>query len=279
MRGNATLKGLHRHTGTYKIQHFHSRLFAQFAVSFCFYPCPSVFIRGGFLLFCSVAIAENRVMPICFDLDGTLGSFRGGYTLLRETVGELMGDMPTQEELEACVGSTDWEIVDELHRNRFGSPIGEHTYAAYEKACLARFEGLFDGRKQSPVAHHGLIRSMTALLDMGYCVSLVSGNTPRILAFKATRLGIDARVTQIGSLPHHSRADLIGKAMRSGPHPHLYVGDRPHDLDAASEVGIPFLAVGDLVPGPHPSVAETADPGEVVELVRRIAGTRSTPPV
>ena len=78
-------------------------------------------------------------MPLCFDLDGTLGHFSSGFVLLREALGGLWGQAPTAEELGRCTGSTDWEIVDELHRMRFGLPLTETGYADYERACVTRF--------------------------------------------------------------------------------------------------------------------------------------------
>lgn len=47
---------------------------------------------------------------VMIDLDGTLGSFGGGYVLLRQALGELWGQEPSAAELQACAGSTDWEI-------------------------------------------------------------------------------------------------------------------------------------------------------------------------
>lgn len=38
-------------------------------------------------------------MPLCFDLEGTLGTFGGGYVLLREALGELWGQPPGEAEL------------------------------------------------------------------------------------------------------------------------------------------------------------------------------------
>lgn len=206
-------------------------------------------------------------MPICFDLDGTLGSFGGGYVLLREALGEIWGEVPSAEALMACTGSTDWEIVDDLKRRRTGLALTEREYAAYDAACLARFQATFHAEGRLPIAHHGLIEGMTRLVDLGHPVWLVSGNTPRILAFKAARLGVDPRIHQLGSLPHHDRAALIRRAVAAGPGPDLYVGDRPHDRDAATEAGVPFLAVGDAVPGDHPVLSPEAEADELLQAV------------
>ncbi len=88
-------------------------------------------------------------MPICFDLDGTLGHFSSGFVLLREALGALWGATPTVEQLRLCQGSTDWEIVDDLHRMRFGRDLDEAGYAAYEDACVARFRATFVPLKRS----------------------------------------------------------------------------------------------------------------------------------
>lgn len=183
-------------------------------------------------------------MPLCFDLDGTLGTFGGGYALLREALGELWGTAPTREELQACAGSTDWEIVDELHRLRFGTGLPEAAYFGFEAACLARFEAAFHPEARDPTRFEGILEGFHRLVDLGHRVWLVSGNTPRTLAFKADRLGIDPRVPRLGSLPGLTRAGLIRRALEGCAGPHLYVGDRPHDRDAAREAGVPFLAIG-----------------------------------
>lgn len=209
-------------------------------------------------------------MPLCFDLDGTLGSFGGGYLLLRETLGELWGAPVEKAELEGCAGSTDWEIVDELHRARFQRGLDENGYAAFEKACLAKFEGAFHPEGRAPVPHAGLIEGLALLLDRGHDLWLVSGNTPKVLDFKAEALRIDPHIRRLGSLPHHDRAGLIRFALERGPAPDLYAGDRPHDRDAAAQAGVPFLAVGDAVPGPHPILAPHAEAKALVEAVEKL---------
>lgn len=206
-------------------------------------------------------------MPLCFDLDGTLGSFGGGYVLLRQALGELWGAEPSAAELQACAGSTDWEIVDEMHRLRFGSPLSVADYEAYDRACLARFQAAFHPNGRTPVIHQGIVAGMWRLVEAGHRVWLVSGNTPRVLEFKAHVLGVDARVPRLGSLPHLDRVGLIRRALDGCAGPHLYVGDRPHDRDAAQRAGVPFLAVGEAVPGDHPRLSETAEAEHLVEAV------------
>ncbi len=209
-------------------------------------------------------------MPLCFDLDGTLGSFGGGYVLLRQALGELWGQEPSAAELQACAGSTDWEIVDEMHRLRFGLPLGVADYEAYDRACLARFQAAFHPKGRSPVIHQGIVAGMGRLVEAGHRVWLVSGNTPRVLDFKARLLGVDDRVPRLGSLPHLDRVGLIRKALEGCTGPHLYVGDRPHDRDAAAKAGVPFLAVGEAVPGDHPRLSEIAEADQLVGAVERL---------
>jgi phosphoglycolate phosphatase-like HAD superfamily hydrolase len=207
-------------------------------------------------------------MPLCFDLDGTLGLFGGGFLLLREALGEVWGEQPDEAELGRCQGSTDWEIVDQMYRARHGAPIPDADYAAYDRACLARFEATFHPEGRAHTAFQGLITGMARLVDLGHRVWLVSGNTPSVLAFKARVLGVDPRIPRLGSLPGLDRADLIRRALQGCPGPHLYVGDRPHDRLAAERAGVPFLGVGSLVPGNHPIL----DPGaEAEHLVRAVA--------
>jgi len=212
-------------------------------------------------------------MPLCFDLDGTLGQFGGGYVLLRKALGDLWGAEPTVEQLRRCTGSTDWEIMGELHAMRFGVPMSEAHYAAYEAACLARFEAAFHPQGHAPTAFRGLIDGMARLVDAGRAVWLVSGNVPRVLAFKAGLLGVDPRIPRLGSLPRLDRAGLIRMAMAGCKGPHLYVGDRPHDRHAAELAGIPFLGVGDLVPGDHPVLPPEAEAEHLVIAVGKLLGT------
>ncbi len=216
-------------------------------------------------------------MPLCFDLDGTLGFFGSGYALLRKALGELWGAEPSAVELKACAGSTDWEIVDELHRHRFHAPLEVDAYEAYDRVCLAHFEAAYGPGGQEPVVHAGLVAGMARLRGAGLPVWLVSGNPPRVLAFKARALGVDPRIPLLGSLPHHDRAGLIRRAVHQDEPPHLYVGDRPHDRDAAAEAGIPFLGVGDAVPGEHPLLDPEAEAGHLVEAVEGLLSRRGAP--
>jgi phosphoglycolate phosphatase-like HAD superfamily hydrolase len=206
-------------------------------------------------------------MPICFDLDGTLGHFTGGFALLREALGELWGATPSEAELRACRGSTDWEIVDELHRMHRGGGMDEATYARFEARCLARFEATFHPEGRLPVAYAGIVSGVHALSALGHRVWVVSGNTPSTLAFKTRALGIAPHIPLLGSLPGHSRSDLIQRALKDCPGPHLYVGDRPHDRDAAREAGVPFLGIGEAVPGAHPVLSAEAEADHLVEAV------------
>jgi phosphoglycolate phosphatase-like HAD superfamily hydrolase len=85
-------------------------------------------------------------------------------------------------------------------------------------------------------------------------VWIVSGNSPELLAYKAEVLRIDTAIPRLGSLPRHDRKDLLKWALRGCPGPHLYVGDRPHDLAAAQALGLPFVGIGGEVPGDHCSL-------------------------
>lgn len=214
-------------------------------------------------------------MPICFDLDGTLGHFSSGFVLLREALGELWGRAPTVEELGRCVGSTDWEIVTELHRMRFGRDLDESGYAAYECACVARFQAAFAPGGLEAQGFAGVLAGMHRLADT-HPVWLVSGNAPALLAFKSAVLGIDAAIPRLGSLPRHDRTDLLRRARRAGPGPHLYVGDRPHDRDAANAAGLPFLAIGPAVPGRHVSLPPETDAEALVAAVETCLASTSS---
>ena len=184
-------------------------------------------------------------MPICFDLDGTLGTFGWGYVLLRQALGELWGQEPSAEELMACTGSTDWEIVDELHRARFGLPLTPEGYEAYDQICLAHFRAAYHPHGKSPVAFLGILEGMARLAQTDQEVWLVSGNTPAVLAFKAEALGVEPAIPRQGSIPHHDR-------------------------DAARAAGIPFLGIGEAVPGEHPLLSIQAEADHLVEAVDRI---------
>lgn len=205
-------------------------------------------------------------MPICFDLDGTLGHFSSGFVLLRQALGDIWGQAPTQDELTLCKGSTDWEIVDGLHRMRFGRDLDEPGYAVYEEACLSHFQRAFAPGAWEAEAFGGVLEGMHRLARR-WPVWLVSGNVPAVLTFKAERLGIDPAIPRLGSLPRHDRAGLLKRALRDCPGPNLYVGDRPHDLEAARRTGLPFIGVGDAVPGEHESVPSDAAAERLVAAV------------
>lgn len=213
-------------------------------------------------------------MPLCFDLDGTLGTFGGGYVLLRETLAELWGTAPAAEELRACLGSTDWEIVDELHRSRFGTGLENNAYEAFEAACLTRFRATFHPDGKLPIAFRGIIEGMHHLAEHGHAIWLVSGNAPLVLEFKADALCIDGRIRRLGSLPGCNRADLIRRAVQGCAGPHLYVGDRPHDREAAEAAAVPFLGIGDAVPGDHPVLGVEAEATHLVATIERLISRR-----
>ena len=217
-------------------------------------------------------------MPICFDLDGTLGHFSSGFVLLREALGGLWGEAPTAEELGRCLGSTDWEIVDELHRMRFGQGLDESRYSAYELACVARFQEVFAPGGQQAVAYRGVLEGMHRLAATRR-VWLVSGNAPGLLAFKAAALGIDPAIPRLGSLPRHDRTGLLRRALQDCPGPHLYLGDRPHDLAAARAAGLPFLGIGAMVPGDHLNLAADVDADGLVAAIEATLGARLPEPL
>jgi phosphoglycolate phosphatase-like HAD superfamily hydrolase len=208
----------------------------------------------------------RELVPICFDLDGTLGHFSSGFVLLREALGHVWGQEPSVEELRLCGGSTDWEIVDELHRMRFGRNLDEAGYASYESACVTRFREVFAPGAREAVGYAGVLAGMHQLAASRR-VWLVSGNAPELLAFKAEVLGIDAAIPRLGSLPRHDRTALLIRALRDCPGPHLYVGDRPHDLAAAQAAGLPFVGIGESVPGDHLSLTSDAAAEHLLEAI------------
>ena len=212
-------------------------------------------------------------MPICFDLDGTLGSFSGGYLLLRQALGELWGEEPSAAELLACFGSTDWEIVEELHCSRFGRTLDEGHYDAYQDGCLRRFSAAFPASPPSHIVFPGIVAALEQLRASGVPVAVVSGNAPKILDFKLERLGLRTGVPRIGSLPRRDRSALLAYSIEGCRGPHLYVGDRPHDLEASRRAGVPFLGVGDRVPEADVRVAPDAPREEVLAWIGRLAGT------
>jgi phosphoglycolate phosphatase-like HAD superfamily hydrolase len=214
------------------------------------------------------------LVPICFDLDGTLGHFSSGFVLLREALGEIWGQAPSVEELKLCHGSTDWEIVDELHQMRFGLELDEAGYAAYESACVARFREVFAPGLREAVGFAGVLEGMHRLSTRRQ-VWLVSGNAPELLAFKAEVLGIDAAIPRLGSLPRHDRTGLLKRALRGCPGPHLYVGDRPHDLAAARAAGLPFVGIGDGVPGEHLSLTSDAAAEHLIAAIEATLVSRT----
>ncbi len=214
---------------------------------------------------------EEVGVPICFDLDGTLGHFSSGFILLREALGEVWGQQPTVEELRLCRGSTDWEIVDELHRQRFGLELDEAGYARYEAACLARFREVFGTGGREAIGYRGVLDGLHQLAATRQ-VWIVSGNAPALLLFKAEVLGIDPAIPRLGSLPRHGRKDLLNRALSGSPGPHLYVGDRPHDLAAAQALGLPFVGIGAEVPGTHVSLPQDTDAEILVSAIRTALG-------
>jgi phosphoglycolate phosphatase-like HAD superfamily hydrolase len=179
--------------------------------------------------------------------------------------------MPTVDELRRCKGSTDWEIVDELHHMRFGLGLDEAGYSAYEVACVARFRDVFTPGAQAAVSFSGVLKGMHQLAATRQ-VWIVSGNAPGLLAFKAERLGIDPAIPRLGSLPRHDRKDLLKRALRDCPGPHLYVGDRPHDLAAALAVGLPFVGIGEAVPGDHRNLPADAEAEHLIHAVEAALG-------
>ena len=211
-------------------------------------------------------------MPICFDLDGTLGSFSGGYLLLRQALGELWGAEPSAAELHACFGSTDWEIVEELHRSRFGRGLAEVHYDAYQDACLRRFSAAFPVSPPSHLVFPGIVAALEHLRASGVPVAVVSGNAPKILDFKLDLLGLRTGVRRIGSLPRKDRSALLAFGLQGCRGPHLYVGDRPHDLEASRRAGVPFLGIGDRVPEADVRVAPEAPKEEVLGWIGRLTG-------
>jgi phosphoglycolate phosphatase-like HAD superfamily hydrolase len=53
------------------------------------------------------------------------------------------------------------------------------------------------------------------------------------------------------------------------------VGDRPHDLVAARAAGLPFVGIGEAVPGEHRSLSPDIEADHLVAAVE--AALRSTP--
>ena len=48
------------------------------------------------------------------------------------------------------------------------------------------------------------------------------------------------------------------------------MGPRPHDREAARSAGVPFLGVGEAVPGEHPLLSVQAEAEHLVIAIREI---------
>ncbi len=161
--------------------------------------------------------------------------------------------------------------MDELHRIQAGGPISASGYGAFEARMLARFQREFHPQARRPQVFDGILGGLH-LLARRHPVWLVSGNVPGVLEFKARALGVDPAVRLQGSEPGLDRAALILRALDGCPGPHLYVGDRPHDREAADRAGVAFLGIGAAVPGPHPILDPDAEAHRLLEAVERLCG-------
>ncbi|MFO8072031.1 MAG: HAD hydrolase-like protein [Polyangia bacterium] len=221
-------------------------------------------------------MSERRPSSIVlFDIDGTLlgapdSEPSAGFAAMNCAAEELTGKRPYEDVLQFA-GRTDVQIA------RAMLELGGEREPARERVdlLLARYlELLAENVKNRPYVVLGDPRAAVGSLESaGAAVGLGTGNLRSGGLIKLYSAGIDGLFDMsLGGYGDdgHSRAEVLAAGARrcdpSGESPVVIVGDTPHDVWAAHEIGAP--CVGVPYRGNNAEVLRDAGADVIVESVQ-----------
>jgi phosphoglycolate phosphatase len=223
----------------------------------------------------SVAAVPDDAPLACFDLDGTLVDSRGPFAAaLRGALAEHgLPDRPA-EELHRFLGPPFEETAATILGDA-GHDADEATVEALLTTYRARYAR--DGIPAT-TAVAGIPEALDALRADGWRLVVVTSKMRPFATSVVEHLGLADRFEGIhGPEPHErhvAKATTLAAVLEAaGPRPAVMIGDRHHDLDAATAVGIP--GVGVTWAGDHAdelreagAVSVLGDPAELPTALR-----------
>ncbi len=175
-----------------------------------------------------------------FDFDGTLADTPPlCYEAFRRSVHDLVGRLPSDEEVERCFGPDDLGVIQLLIPER--PDLHEAGRALYVK----HYEQLH--AVLAPAPFHGAADLLRHLQGLGIQLAMVTGKAIETADISLRFYGLKEffPVIETGSPAGGVKPERIRSAMarlNTCPADTVYIGDAPTDVDACREVGIRILA-------------------------------------
>lgn len=174
---------------------------------------------------------------VIFDLDGTL--FRTGSSVI-PAVQASLGDIGLDEADEDRIISLIGEKTDTFCRRLLGDQEDRFDEFmdrlwVYEKKYVSERGELYDGVEEM----------LGELKEDGYELIISSNGSQEYVDYVVEATGIAPYFTEIrGNSEDKTKGDVIGEMVQgSDSSQAIMMGDKSHDMEAASQNGIPFIGV------------------------------------
>ncbi len=180
------------------------------------------------------------IRAVLFDLDGTLAdTLPLCLEAFRKTVKDLTGRCPADGDISCYFGPSDRGVLRKLLERE--PELQERALPLF----LHYYESLHETMAPSPFP--GAEELLTALLDKGMRLGMVTGKDPESADISLKRFGLDKFFPEPETGSPHAviKAQGIRRLLNRfelSPEEALYVGDAPSDVIACREAGIPVAA-------------------------------------
>lgn len=218
----------------------------------------------------------TRMIPIWFDIDGTLLHTKAGHGAFRKALREVYG---WEETLESVVfaGNTDLQVLMDLSWRHGGNAevALPRQHAFFERMARHLDEGL---RLERPEPVPGAAELVAELVMCeGLCLGLLTGNARDCAFMKLRHLELHEAFSDGGFGDEHADRNVLAARAREKMTASLpegvelaegwVIGDTPRDVLAAQSIGARCLGVASGAYSEEELLAAGAD-----EAVRDLTG-------
>ena len=189
------------------------------------------------------------LIPIWFDIDGTLLHTRAGLGAFQKALFEIYG---WEDSFESVVfaGNTDLQVLMDLSRVHAGDPEAGLEQRHHFFACMADYmeKGLKENKPDPVPGAIDLVERLVGEPDV--VLGLITGNAKDCAFIKLRHIDLDAHFHTGGFGDDHANRDqlaFLARTQLETKHldlsPGWIIGDTPRDVQAALHIGARCLGV------------------------------------
>ena len=191
----------------------------------------------------------SSLVPIWFDIDGTILHTRVGHVAFQHALRDIYGWEETMESV-VFAGNTDLQVLMDLSKIHAGDPEAGLEQRHHFFARMAEYmdKGLLENKPDPVPGAVELIERLVA--ESRAVLGLITGNAKDCAYMKLRHIDLDAHFLSGGFGDEHADRNelaLLARAQLETDHhalaPGWIIGDTPRDVEAALHIGARCLGV------------------------------------